>query len=52
MPKKETIVSYPQWLNIDAEEVERGQKDNKLREKILERDEMLDIVNNAPPSQK
>lgn len=37
-------VPYDRWLDIDKAEVERGVPLNKLREKILERKEMLEIA--------
>lgn len=38
------IVSYEDWLRVDAEEVRRGKALGKLREKILSVEEMLRVV--------
>jgi hypothetical protein len=39
-------VSYNKWLDVDDIEIQRGQKtrESKIREKILDRDEMLNLV--------
>ena len=39
-------VSYNKWLEVDDEEIQRGQKirDTKIREKILDRNEMIKLA--------
>ena len=39
-------VSYNKWLDVDQIEIERGQetRQSKIREKILDRDEMLNLI--------
>ena len=37
-------ISYSKWKLIDQVEVERGQQLDKVREKILSKDEMLGII--------
>lgn len=41
LPK--SFVSYDSWLKIDKIEIERGQP-SKIREKILDREEMLNVA--------
>jgi adrenodoxin-NADP+ reductase len=43
-PKNYQTVTWTDWLKIDKEETERGQKMNKPREKIVSIREMLSIV--------
>lgn len=43
-PKDHPIVTWHDWVKIDAREIENGKKANKPREKILSVDEMLKIV--------
>jgi hypothetical protein len=41
----ESVIEYEDWLKIDKVEKERGQLTGKKREKILEKAEMLKIIN-------
>lgn len=43
---KGNSVSYNKWLEVDDEEIQRGQKirDTKIREKILDRNEMIKLA--------
>lgn len=43
-PKNFRIVTWQDWEKIDAREIENGKKANKPREKILDVDEMMKIV--------
>jgi len=38
------VVDYDSWQLVDAVERERGQVAGKSREKILKKDEMMDII--------
>lgn len=38
------VVMYKHWLKIDQEELERGKRLNKCREKIVDVDEMLEVA--------
>jgi hypothetical protein len=43
---KGNSVSYNKWLEVEDEEIKRGQKirDTKIREKILDRNEMIKLA--------
>ena len=43
---KGNSVSYNKWLEVDDEEIQRGQKirGTKIREKILDRNEMIKLA--------
>lgn len=44
LPNPDKIVSYEDWKKIDEVERKRGEEIGKSREKILEKDEMLKII--------
>ena len=42
--KTKKIVTFDDWVKIDAEEIRRGKLKGKLREKIVDIDECLSLI--------
>ena len=41
------VINKTSWSRVKAEEIERGAKLGKIKEKIIERDEMFSVATSA-----
>mmetsp|Transcript_7059 Transcript_7059/g.11887 ORF Transcript_7059/g.11887 Transcript_7059/m.11887 type:complete len:170 (+) Transcript_7059:1148-1657(+) len=48
IPQSQRLVKYKSWLHVDTDEVSRGQEKNKVRDKILDREQMLSVALHSP----
>jgi len=47
LPESHTCIDFPTWLSIDQVEKDNGKQIEKLREKILTKDEMMNIASKS-----